>query len=54
MELNNKKIRVLRGLLLTEKAELNDLIEASNDEEKRELSNELEIVNELLQKIEMN
>lgn len=51
MKLNKKEIRVLSGLLLTEQAELTDLIELSDGNDKINLVDEFIIVKELLKKL---
>lgn len=52
LDLSNKEMNTLKGILLVEQQDLKDLIEsADNAKDKKELEGELERVNSMLQKI---
>lgn len=52
LDLSNKEVNTLKGVLLVEQQDLKDLIETSdNSKDKKELEGELERVNSMLQKL---
>lgn len=52
LDLSNKEMNTLKGILLVEQQDLKELIEsADNAKDKKELEGELERVNSMLQKI---
>lgn len=54
LDLSNKEVNTLKGVLLVEQQDLKDLIETSdNSKDKKELEGELERVNSMLQKLNL-
>ena len=52
LDLSSKEANTLKGILLVEQQDLNELIEtADNSKDKKELEGELERVNSMLQKL---